>query len=250
MAKRELYLQWDSTDACQLKCLHCYHGHEGNPNHAVDSSEMEVPEVLKMLDDLKDTADSWGMYPKLRISGGEPLLRKNLFDILAHSKDREIPTGLLTNGNLIDEKVAKKLIGYGVNRVQISLDGKKDRHNFIRQSQTAYDLALRGIKNSKDAGIEVTVSMTAMKSNKEEFEDVVKTAISSGATRVGFQSYVPSKDLGTSDPEYLNKRDTFDLFRETENLSEKYKDKINVLRTEVLWQILQKDNPIKKDARD
>jgi len=211
---------------------------------------MELPEVLNMLNDLRRTAEDWGMYPKLRVSGGEPLLRKNLFEILAHSKDKGIPTGLLTNGNLIDKEIATKLKDHGVSQIQVSLDGKRKRHNRIRQSLVAYDLALRGMTNARKAGMKVTASMTAMNSNKKDLEDVILSAISAGATAVGFQSYVPDKKLGFSDPEYLGRQKTLKVFRDWEILSKKYNGQINILKNEVLWQILQQDNNIKIDARN
>jgi AdoMet-dependent heme synthase len=250
MVKRELYLQWDSTEACQLNCIHCYHAHESNETHLPNDNEMGFLEVITMLDDLGDTANKWGMIPKLRISGGEPLLRDRLFDILDYVNEKDIPCGLLTNGLLISKKIARDLKKRGVDRIQVSLDGKKERHNIIRRNPLAYDGALEGIRNAAREGIEVTASMTALKSNYHEFEDVIINSIGAGAKRVGFQSYVPNSKMGIFDPEYLGPRETLDLFRRTEIFVKKYSSEIHVLRSEVLWQIMQRDNVLKQESRD
>ena len=81
MARRHLYLQWDSTDLCNLRCSHCYHKKE-NENHLQGKELMSLEEIKAMIDDLKETSKRWEMIPDLAISGGEPLLRKNLYNIL------------------------------------------------------------------------------------------------------------------------------------------------------------------------
>lgn len=249
MVQRDLSLQWDATNSCNLRCGHCYHNNEGNENHVQGNSLMDLNEVKVMLDDLRDTSKSWSLRPRIQISGGEPLLRKDLYTILEYTKHNEIVTRLLTNGTLIDGDVGRDLYSLGIKNLQISLDGTESRHNIIRKIKGSYDKALRGIKNATNAGIKVTVSMTAMKSNKEDFEDVIKASIQAGANLVGFQSYVPVSKLGINDPEYLDSKETYELFQETNKLAKKYISQIGVLQTEVLWQIMQEDNNLKQGSR-
>src|SRR3989344_3462193 len=206
MAERKFFIQWDSTNDCNLRCAHCYHGREGeeHEDHCQElSTLMSLPEVKLMIDDLHQTTARWGFIPRLQISGGEPFMREDLLQILDYTQALNIETRILTNGTLITRERAKDIKQRGVKRLQISIDGSRKTHNTIRNKPWSYDFALDGIRNCADVEIDVTVSMTAMKSNKHEFEDVIKAAIEQGAKYVGFQSYVPDKTLGLNDPEFV-----------------------------------------------
>ena len=80
MAKRAFFIQWDSTNDCNLRCRHCYHSREGegHEDHNQGEDLMDFEEVKSMVDDLKSTTERWGMVPKFHISGGEPMKRKDL----------------------------------------------------------------------------------------------------------------------------------------------------------------------------
>lgn len=244
MAQRHLYLQWDSTNDCNLGCLHCYH-----PAHIQSGNLMDLEDAKSMIDDLSNTAKRWSMVPRISISGGEPLMRKDLLEILYHTKREGVIAALLTNGTLITPAKAKTIYDAGVRRLQISLDGKRETHNHIRNRPFTYDKALEGIINSSEAGIDVTVSMTLMQTNKEDFEDVIKTSIKTGAKKVGFKTYVPNKKLGVRDPEYVSAIDALPIFKRTGGLMEQYGDKIIILNSDVLWKIIESTNSPIEDAK-
>lgn len=250
METKQLFIQWDSTNDCNLKCSHCYHNREGHEDHIQNRDLINLDEVKSMIDDLHSTSKRWGMVPRFHISGGEPLMRKDLMEILDYSKLYKIPTRLLTNGTLITSAKAKELYKRGIRRLQISIDGKKSTHNFIRRKHFAYDMAMDGIKNSRDAGIKVNVSMTAMQSNKDELEDIIQNSIEAGAEIFGFQSYVPNVGLGINDPEFIGAKDMYALFKESRRLSEIYGNKIKILETEVLWGLMQCDDSLKQESRE
>jgi radical SAM protein with 4Fe4S-binding SPASM domain len=209
---------------------------------------MNLEEVKIMLKDLKDTSERWDMIPRISISGGEPLKRTDLLEILNYAYENKIITALLTNGTLLTPKKAKEVYDAGVRRLQISIDGKKETHNRIRARPFAYDKALEGIVNASTLGIDVTVSMTLMQSNKEEFENVIQSAIKTGAKKVGFKTYVPDKKLGANDPEYVDAEGAFFAFKNTGKLIEKYSDQITVLTSDVLWQIVEPSSSAKEVA--
>jgi AdoMet-dependent heme synthase len=250
MEFKQLFIQWDSTNDCNLRCSHCYHNREGHGGHIQNEDMMDLDEVKSMIDDLHLTSKRWKMIPRFHISGGEPLMRKDLMEILDYSKFYGMPTRLLTNGTLITSEKAKELYKRGIKRLQISIDGKKSTHNTIRRKSFAYDRAMDGIRNSAEAGIKVTVSMTAMQSNKRELEDVIQNSIRAGAEIFGFQSYVPNLSLGLNDPEFMGAKDTCDLFRESRRLSDIYGNKIKILETEVLWGLMQRDDSLKQESRE
>jgi len=250
MTKKQIFIQWDSTNDCNLKCLHCYHNGEGQKNHKQDKkSLMSLIEVKDMMDDLVDTTNRWDMTPRLQISGGEPLMRKDLLDILEYAQANNVPTRLLTNGTLITKEKAKAFKERGMNRLQISIDGDKERHNYIRKMFFAHDRAMLGIQNSREAGLGVTISYTAMQSNKHQIEQAIKDSIEAGADIFGIQSYVPDRKLGVDDPEFLNSRELHGIYQNQRELSKKYGDKIELLETEVLWHLMHEDDPLKKASR-
>lgn len=245
MAKREFFIQWDSTNDCNLNCSHCYHNREGrdHANHIQKEKDlMSFNEVQKMLCNLRETAKGRGFKPRLQISGGEPLLRKDLMEILDYTKSLGIETMLLTNGTLITKDKAKELYRRGVKGLQVSIDGSKETHNRIRRRHYAYDKAIEGIRNSADAGILAEVSMTIMRSNRQDLEDVIKNSIRAQAGIVGFRSYVPDAGLGENDPEFVGAFETYSLYKRIRKLAEKYKKQIKVPEAGVLWRIMRREN--------
>ena len=253
MAERRFFIQWDSTNDCNLNCAHCYHNREGeeHANHSQrEDSLMTFNEVKDMIDDLNTTTKRWNFLPRFQISGGEPMLRKDLMDILEYTNSLNMETRILTNGTLITKDKARDLYSIGIKRLQVSLDGSKETHNNIRRITFAYDKAIEGIRNCSDAGILVNVSMTIMQSNKRDLEEVIKSSIRAGARIVGFQSYVPDVKLGLNDSEFVGASETYGLYKEIRNLRKKYEEQIKVLETEVLWQIMQWDTKIKRGAKE
>lgn len=249
---RKIFIQWDSTNDCNLGCSHCYHNREGeeHKNHVQGENIMNFEEVISMIDDLDETGRRWGMLPRFQISGGEPMKRKDLYDILDHTNELGMETRILTNGTLITDTKANELYKRGIRRLQISIDGDKEKHNLIRGRPFAYDFAMAGIRNCSNNGIAVTVSMTAMQSNKQDLEKVIVASVQAGAKYVGTQSYVPYSDLGINDPEFLNSQELYRLNQETRRLDKKYGDKIHILQTEVLWHLMQWDTHLKQEARE
>ena len=230
MVKKQIFIQWDSTNDCNLKCRHCYHNEEGQENHIQKKNNlMSLIEVKNMINDLASTTKRWNMLPKFHISGGEPLMRKDLLEILDYAQQNEVPTRLLTNGTLITQEKARAFKKRGMKRLQISIDGNKERHNFVRQRPYAFDKAMQGIANSREAGLGVTISFTAMQSNKSYIEKAIKSSIEAGADVFGIQSYVPKRELGMNDPEFIDARGLYEIYKGQRELGKKYGDKIRLL---------------------
>jgi AdoMet-dependent heme synthase len=148
---------WEVTSACNLKCIHC---------HAISSkpsvSELTTDEGKRLIDDLAEISG----FRTLIYTGGEPLVRHDIFELLQHSKKAGFSNILATNGTLIDEEMAYKLKEHGVVCNAISLDAANpDIHNFIRNKQGAFDLVLRAIEATKKAGILLQINSTAMEYN-------------------------------------------------------------------------------------
>ncbi|WP_313313365.1 heme d1 biosynthesis radical SAM protein NirJ [Pulveribacter sp.] len=146
---------WNLIRRCNLTCKHCYalsadHDYAG---------ELSLSEVFTVMDDLK----AFGV-PALILSGGEPLLRPDLFEIAARARDMDFYTGLSTNGTLIDAPMAARIAGAGFDYVGISLDGLRATHDQFRRLDGAFDRSLAAIGHLDRVGVKVGLryTMTAM----------------------------------------------------------------------------------------
>src|SRR5262245_27166070 len=106
---------WETTSGCNLECIHC---RRIDVAAALAKQDMSTEQGMRFIDSLADCAK-----PILVFSGGEPLYRKDLFDLARHARNRGITTALATNGTLIDELTANKIVAAGFQRVAISIDG-------------------------------------------------------------------------------------------------------------------------------
>ncbi len=155
---------WNLVRRCNLTCKHCY-------SISADRDfpgELSTAEVFAVMDDLK----RFGV-PVLILSGGEPLLRPEIFEISARAKAMGFYTGLSTNGTLIDESNIDRIAAIGYDYVGISLDGLRETHDRFRRKQGAFDEALRGIRLCRDRGIKVGMRFTLTQDNAAELADLL-----------------------------------------------------------------------------
>lgn len=158
---------WNLVRRCNLTCMHCY-----SISADIDfPGELDTAEVLRVMDDLK----AFGV-PALILSGGEPLLRKNFFDIAARAKGLGFTTALSTNGTLIDVPLAGRIAAARFDYVGVSLDGLRDTHDRFRRKQGAYDGALNGIRLCRDMGVKVGLRFTLTQDNAAELPALLDLA--------------------------------------------------------------------------
>ncbi len=176
---------WNLTRACNLACDHCYlSAHPG----ADRAGELDTAAALAVVDDLASAG-----VPLVLLSGGEPLLRPDLFEIAARARDRGVATALSTNGTLIDAAVARRLIGAGVAYAGVSLDGATAAtHDRIRGVAGAFDRAVAGIRACVDAGLRCGVRVTVTRANLDELEPLLDLAVALGVDRFCLYWLVPS----------------------------------------------------------
>jgi len=142
---------WNLIRRCNLNCKHCY-----SLSADVDfDGELNTEEVFTVMDDLKQYR-----VPVLILSGGEPLLRPDIFEISRRAKDKGFYVGLSTNGALIDEPMSRKIAEIGYDYVGISLDGIGEVHDQFRRKEGAFDASLHGMRLCRDLGIKVGLRFT------------------------------------------------------------------------------------------
>lgn len=150
---------WNLIRRCNLACKHCYSisGDFETPG------ELSTPEVLAVMQDLKAFR-----VPVLILSGGEPLMRPDIFDVSSHAKGMGFYVGLSTNGTLIGPTTAERIRHVGYDYVGISLDGIGTTHDRFRRKPGAYEAAMCSLRLLRDRGVKVGVRFTMTEDNAEE----------------------------------------------------------------------------------
>ncbi len=170
-----MLISWNITKACNLKCEHCYRD-AGLAQH----DELTLLEGKKLLRELKDLN-----FRLIIFSGGEPVLREELFEWIPFAGELGLISVLGTNGTLIDEKCAERLKQAGLKRLGISIDSVDEKkHDKFRCLDGAWKQAVRGMEDAKKAGLEFQVHTTVTKKNINEI-----LAITDFAQDIGAQAH-------------------------------------------------------------
>lgn len=188
-AEQEFFVQWHLTERCNLRCLHCYQaGRLGE--------ELDLAELMSVVDEVSDALAAWSegygisFAPSFQVTGGEPLLRKELWEVLERLRGAGFPTHLLSNGTLVDRDGAQRLAGLGVAGVQVSLEGPEAVHDAIRGPES-FRKALRGVDLLLSAGVRVDLNVTLSARNADRVDELVAIAQATGVSRIGFSRLVP-----------------------------------------------------------
>lgn len=164
---------WETTAGCNLRCIHC---RRTDVLYKGDPDELTTPQAKALIDELASMGK-----PVLILSGGEPLARRDIFEIAGYATTKGLPVAVATNGTLINKKTALALKEAGVYYASISLDGAQPAtHDFFR-GEGNFVRALRGFLALKEAGIKVQLNFTVTKQNVKEIEEMHQLAQIIGA---------------------------------------------------------------------
>lgn len=173
---------WDITYACNLKCRHCY----ATAGKRLEN-ELTTEEAMDVIDKLNRLG-----VTIIAFSGGEPLVRNDIFDLTEYAADKGIYVAIATNGTLITEELAEKMKENGVGYVQISLDGMKETHEAFRGVKGCFDKTVEGIRNAVKAGLFVNVSMTVTRYNYQDVKAVVELCEKLGVDWFMHYNFIPT----------------------------------------------------------
>jgi len=168
---------WNLIRRCNLTCKHCY-SISADKDFA---GELSTAEAFAVLDDLKSFR-----VPALILSGGEPLLRADFFDIAARSKALGFYTALSSNGTLIDAAMCRRVASADFDYVGISLDGLGATHDKFRRMAGAFDKSLHAIRLCRDAGLKVGVRFTLTRDNYADLPGLLQLVEDEGIDRFYF----------------------------------------------------------------
>jgi len=196
---------WNVTRRCNLNCVHCFAGSPG----ATGDGELTTAEGIALIDDLA----AFGS-PVLLFSGGEPLMRPDLPDLVSHAVKRGMRAVISTNGTLITGEWAERFSAAGLSYVGISLDGVGERHDRFRGVAGAYKAALAGIDRCMEKGIKVGVRFTMTRRTISDIPAIFDLIEEKDIPRACFYHLVyagrASQMIG-EDPDNETKRKTVDL---------------------------------------
>ncbi len=171
-------VSYSITTKCNLKCKHCY-------SESIDQAapdELSTEEAFRLIDDLS----KWGIS-LLVIDGGEPLCREDMLDVVKYASSKGIRTTIGSNGTLIDEAMARKMLEAGVKAVAISVDGADDQtHDSFRGESGTFEDTLRGIEACRTAGLLFQFNTVIRKGTLRQLEDILNMAMDSGANAAEF----------------------------------------------------------------
>ncbi len=181
---------WEVTRSCNLACIHCRAAAQDHPYE----NELTTEECFRFLDQIAEVS-----RPIVILTGGEPLLRPDIFDIASYGAGKGFRMTMAVNGTLLTAEKAKKMVEAGIQRISISIDGATpESHDAFRKVAGAFAGALRGVGAAKEAGLDFQINTTITQHNLHEIAAIQELAVSLGAVAHHIFLLVPTgrgKDL-------------------------------------------------------
>lgn len=182
-AERKPIVVWNCTRVCNLTCVHCYSHSDGGKG----KYEMTTEEGKMLIDQLADFAS-----PVILFSGGEPLIRKDVPELAKYAVSQGLHAVISTNGTLITPDMARQLKDVNLTYAGVSIDGLEDTHDKFRNRKGAFQEALEGIRNCRDAGLKVGLRCTINTANVAEIPGIFDMMIAENIPRICFYHLVCS----------------------------------------------------------
>jgi len=174
---------WETTARCNLACRHC----RVVPHETEAVAELTTEQAFRFLDEL-----SAAFSPLLILSGGEPLYRRDIFDIASHATGKGLTVALATNGTLVNEDVAQKIKESGIRRVSVSLDGPTAAvHDSFRGLAGSFDAAVAGLRRIQTAGVSTQINTTVTRHNVDFLTEILEMALDFGVDALHVFCLVP-----------------------------------------------------------
>lgn len=164
---------WEITRSCNLNCIHCRAAAEKGPY----PGELSTSRCMEILEEINQVGN-----PIVILTGGEPLLREDVFEISTRGTELGLKMVLATNGTLVTPSAAERMRQSGIGRVSVSLDGpRSEEHDGFRKVPGAFDAAIAGIQLLKEHGIEFQINTTITRHNAHLVEEILELAVDLGA---------------------------------------------------------------------
>ncbi len=199
-----MIVSWNTTNACNMYCDHCYRDAGVKANE-----ELSTAEAKTLLEQIAKAG-----FKIMIFSGGEPLLRPDIVDLVAYAKSLGLRPVFGTNGTLLTLDLARRLKEAGAMGMGISLDSlDKAKHDAFRKYSGAWDEAVQGMRNCREVGLPFQIHTTVMEWNAHEVESITDFAVEEGAVAHHFFFLVPTGRAVTIEEESLRAQEYEDILR-------------------------------------
>ncbi len=235
-------VSWNITRRCNLKCLHCYIN--AVTTQSVD--DLSTEESLNVVDQMKEVS-----VPLVIMSGGEPLVRRDFFEISEYASSIGLRLALSTNGTLITPNVASKLQDLGFMYVGISLDSPIETwHDTFRGVKGAYQSTINGIKNAINAGLSVGLRLTITRFNINDIKSYIDLALKLGISRITFYHLSSAGRAQSLKDWYITSTQYFNFLDYLIEISQIYAGKIEIETTMAPFDGIYVAHKIAKDYNE
>jgi radical SAM protein with 4Fe4S-binding SPASM domain len=193
---------WETTTVCNLECIHC---RRLDVSHELSKLDLSTEQSLAFIRSLPETG-----RPILVFSGGEPLMRPDLFTLAQAATDIDIPIALATNGTPVTAEIAQKIKDVGFRRVSISFDGPDSiTHDHFRGAGS-FDASVAGFKLLRGLGVSMQINTTVAQHNYRKLDETYKLALDLGAEALHVFMLVPVGCGATLDKAIMLKADEYE----------------------------------------
>ena len=166
-------IAWEITRSCELNCVHCRAAARFGPYQ----NELSTEEIFRTMDNI-----SGFVKPIIILTGGDPMMRKDLYEIARYGTDLGFRMVMSPCGKLMTNESVQKMLNSGIKRISISVDGATAKtHDAFRRVPGAFADAMKGIQVAKWNGLEFQINTTITKQNVDELEPILDLAIEVGA---------------------------------------------------------------------
>lgn len=180
MSKPPLTIDWHVTQRCNLTCRHCY--------AAGEYFQGESQETTRIIDTLLDLGDNFTL--QVTLTGGEPLLREDVFDIASRLSEHAIPVSLTTNGLLV-RKTLDSIVQSGIGYLQVSIDGTRELHDALR-GKSSFDAALDALELLTREDLFASVMTTVNRLNVNQVPEIIDIVHRMNIPLLGLQRCIPT----------------------------------------------------------
>ncbi|MDK2821238.1 MAG: AdoMet-dependent heme synthase [Clostridia bacterium] len=193
-----MILSWNTTNQCNLYCDHCY-----RDAGVKADEELDTKEGKSLIDEIAKAG-----FKIMVFSGGEPLMRPDILELISYAKKNGLRPVLGSNGTLIDLSLAKELKKAGAMAIGISLDSRNPkRHDQLRRKEGSWEEAVAGMKACREAGLPFQIHTTVFDWNQHELEEITDLAVELGAVGHHFFFLVPTGRAATIEAESLRAKE-------------------------------------------
>lgn len=233
---RDFYFQWHLTDRCNLRCKHCYQ------EDYTPSSELDLDELKNIADEMNYTLQQWNREGRIALTGGEPFIRRDLFDLLQYLDKLSYvkKVGILTNGTLIRDKIDSLKKFKKLYYLQLSIEGRRNKNDEIR-GKGVFDKVIESTNLLYEENIPIRWMITLHKNNVMEVPHIINLAKNNHVDTLTFERLIPTGSGKAYTENILSPSELEDTYRYIVNRSDEEFSKgspLTILKLRTLWVLI------------